>query len=82
MSSWRNLNINSTISDTSRYLLKKFTFSKLFLAGVIALFASMVSDAYNYARGVFGTNVYSLIPIILVIIGLGLVSYDFWRRMH
>jgi hypothetical protein len=31
---------------------------------------------------VFGTNVYSLMPIILVIIGLGLVSYDFWRRMH
>jgi len=62
--------------------MAKFTFSKLFLAGVIALFGSMISDVYNYARGVFAPNVYSLIPIILVIIGLGLVSYDFWRRMH
>ncbi|MBV9175405.1 MAG: hypothetical protein JO297_00025 [Nitrososphaeraceae archaeon] len=62
--------------------MAKFTFSKLFLAGIIALFASMVSDVYNHARGVYGTNVYTLIPIILVAIGLGLVGYDFWRRMH
>jgi hypothetical protein len=42
----------------------------------------MVSDVYNHARGIYGTNVYTLIPIILVAIGLGLVGYDFWRRMH
>jgi hypothetical protein len=54
----------------------------LFLAGVIAIFASLISDAYNYARGVVGTSIYTVIPIILVAIGLGLTSYDFWRRMH
>jgi hypothetical protein len=63
-------------------LLTKFTFSKLFLAGIIALFGSMVFDVFNRARGVFGSNVYTLIPIILVAAGLGLVGYDFWRRMH
>jgi hypothetical protein len=62
--------------------LARFYFSKLFLAGVIALFASLILDAINYARGILGTSVYSLIPIILIVIGLGLISYDFWRRMH
>jgi len=52
------------------------------LAGVIAIFASLILDAYNYARGIVGGNVYSSIPIILVGLGLGLISYDFWKRMH
>jgi len=54
----------------------------LFLAGVTDIFASLISDAYNYARGIVGGNVYSLIPMILVGLGLGLISYDFWERMH
>lgn len=62
--------------------MARIFFSKLFLAGVIAIFVSLVSDAYNYARGIVGTNIYTLIPIILVAIGLGLISYDFWRRLH
>jgi len=62
--------------------LARFYFSKLFLAGVVALFASLVLDAINYARGLLGPSVYSLIPIILIVIGLGLIGYDFWRRMH
>ncbi|MGB6672398.1 MAG: hypothetical protein WBE34_08190 [Candidatus Nitrosopolaris sp.] len=62
--------------------MARFYFSKLFLAGVIALFASLILDAVNYARGILGISVYSIIPIILIVIGLGLISYDFWRRMH
>ncbi|NAL78220.1 hypothetical protein DYY65_08230 [Nitrososphaera sp. AFS] len=62
--------------------MARFSLSKLFLAGVCALFASLVLDAINYARGLFGPSILSVIPIILILIGLGLIGYDFWRRMH
>jgi hypothetical protein len=59
-----------------------FSLSKIFLAGVCALFASLILDAFNYARGFLGPSIYSVIPIILILVGLGLIGYDFWRRMH
>ena len=65
-----------------RLVLGRPSFSKLFLAGVILLFGSLAFDAYNYTRGSFGGSAYSLIPIILIFVGLGLIGYDFWRRMH
>lgn len=65
-----------------RLVLARVSFSKLFLAGVILLFGSLAFDAYNYAKGSFGSSTYSLVPIILVFVGLGIIGYDFWRRMH
>jgi len=62
--------------------LVTFYFSKTFFAGIVAVFVSLGLDAFNFARGVLGTSVYTLIPIILIVIGLGLIAYDFWRRMH
>jgi len=62
--------------------LVRFYFSKIFFAGIIAVFVSLGLDAFNYARGLLGISVYTLIPIVLIVIGLGLIAYDFWRRMH
>jgi hypothetical protein len=62
--------------------LARFGLSKLFIAGVCAVFASLILDATNYARGLFEPSILSVIPIILILIGLGLIGYDFWRRMH
>jgi hypothetical protein len=52
------------------------------MAGIVLLFVSLFFDAYNYIKGIFEPSAYSIIPIILIFVGLGLIGYDFWRRMH
>jgi FtsH-binding integral membrane protein len=55
--------------------------SKFLWSGIGALIVAMVTDIYNFAKiSVASQSIPIVIPLVLAIIGLGLIVYDFWRR--